>query len=60
MGGPEMAKEGDHAAALFREIWVADFEFRADPGERPWPVCMVRVHATKPRSVVCFIRGFFF
>jgi hypothetical protein len=41
MSGPEMAKEGDHAAALFREIWVADFEFRADPGERPWPVCMV-------------------
>ena len=26
---------------LFREIWCADFEFRADPGERPWPVCMV-------------------
>jgi DNA polymerase I len=34
-------EEGDHAAALFREIWVADFEFRADPGERPWPLCMV-------------------
>jgi hypothetical protein len=28
-------------SALFREIWCADFEFRADPGERPWPVCMV-------------------
>jgi DNA polymerase I len=25
----------------FREIWSCDFEFRADPGERPWPVCMV-------------------
>jgi hypothetical protein len=26
---------------LFREIWCADFEFRADPGAHPWPVCMV-------------------
>jgi DNA polymerase I len=26
---------------LFREIWCADFEFRVDPGEHPWPVCMV-------------------
>ena len=25
----------------FCECWVCDFEFRADPGERPWPVCMV-------------------
>jgi DNA polymerase I len=24
----------------FREVWACDFEFRADPGERPWPVCM--------------------
>ena len=35
MSGPEMAKEGGHTAALFGEIWVADFEFRADPGEHP-------------------------
>ena len=28
-------------AAPFREIWCVDFEFRIDPGERPWPVCMV-------------------
>jgi hypothetical protein len=26
---------------LFREIWCADFEFRADPGQHPWPVCLV-------------------
>jgi DNA polymerase-1 len=26
---------------FFREIWCADFEFRADHGERPWPVCMI-------------------
>ena len=25
----------------FRECWACDFEFRADRGERPWPVCMV-------------------
>ena len=25
----------------FRECWACDFEFRADPGERPWPICMV-------------------
>ncbi len=27
--------------APFSEIWCLDFEFRTDPGERPWPVCMV-------------------
>jgi DNA polymerase I len=25
----------------FSQIWACDFEFRADPGERPWAVCMV-------------------
>jgi DNA polymerase-1 len=25
----------------FREVWCVDFEFRSDPGERPWVVCMV-------------------
>jgi hypothetical protein len=25
----------------FREVWFVDFEFRADPGEHPWLVCMV-------------------
>ena len=35
--------EGGGLAALssFSEIWFADFEFQAPPGERPWPVCMV-------------------
>jgi DNA polymerase I len=32
---------GGDAAAHFSEIWCLDFEFRADPGEHPWPVCMV-------------------
>ena len=35
-----MIKEGG-IATLFSEIWCLDFEFRSDPGERPWPVCMV-------------------
>src|SRR4051794_5230719 len=25
----------------FREVWLADFEFSAPPGERPDPVCLV-------------------
>jgi hypothetical protein len=25
----------------FREIWAVDFEFKADPGERPVPECLV-------------------
>jgi DNA polymerase-1 len=25
----------------FREVWLADFEFRAPAGERPAPICMV-------------------
>ena len=25
----------------FREVWLADFEFSAPPGERPRPVCLV-------------------
>jgi DNA polymerase-1 len=25
----------------FRELWCVDFEFRSDPGERPWVACMV-------------------
>jgi hypothetical protein len=29
------------SALPFREIWVADFEFNAEPGQRPVPVCLV-------------------
>jgi DNA polymerase I len=24
----------------FREVWLVDTEFRATPGQRPWPVCL--------------------
>jgi DNA polymerase I len=32
---------GGNVAALFSEVWVVDFEYRAASGEHPWPVCMV-------------------
>ena len=32
---------GNAAHIPFRQIWCCDFEFRAEPGERPSPVCMV-------------------
>lgn len=36
------AKGGDRKiAAFFKSIWVVDFEYHAEPGERPWVVCMV-------------------
>jgi hypothetical protein len=35
----------------FRELWCADFEFRADPGERPWPVCMVAREVVTGREI---------
>lgn len=25
----------------YREVWLVDYEFRAPPGERPTPVCLV-------------------
>lgn len=28
-------------ARTFRQVWAVDFEFRAEPGERPVPVCLV-------------------
>jgi DNA polymerase family A len=35
----------------FRELWAVDFEFRADPGERPWPVCMVAREVASGREI---------
>lgn len=29
------------AARTFTQVWAVDFEFRAEPGERPVPVCLV-------------------
>ena len=31
----------DLTSLPFARIWLVDFEFRAQPGERPEPVCLV-------------------
>ena len=43
--------EGGGIATLFSESWCLDFEFRADPGECPWPVCMVAKELKSGRVV---------
>ncbi len=48
---PAINEGGRDVAAAFSEIWVADFEFRADPGERPWPLCMVAQEVKTGRVV---------
>jgi DNA polymerase I len=35
----------------FREAWCVDFEFRADPGERPYVVCMVAKELHSGREI---------
>jgi DNA polymerase-1 len=35
----------------FREVWCVDFEFRTDPGERPWPICMVACEYYSGREI---------
>ena len=35
----------------FREIWYVDFEFRGDPGENPWVVCMVACELNSGRKI---------
>jgi hypothetical protein len=41
-GDAQQGGDGSNAAPFpFREAWCCDFEFRADPGEHLWPVCMV-------------------
>jgi len=32
----------------FNQLWVVDFEFRAAPGERPDPVCLVAYELNRP------------
>ena len=40
-GGTEAQSSCGLAALPFREVWVVDFEFCADAGENPEPVCLV-------------------
>jgi hypothetical protein len=35
----------------FKEIWAVDFEFGADPGENPDPVCLVALEIHSGRKV---------
>jgi len=35
----------------FREVWAADFEFVAAPGERPVPVCLVARELKTDRTI---------
>jgi DNA polymerase-1 len=35
----------------FREVWGVDFEFRAPPGERPQPICLVARELASGRTV---------
>ena len=37
--------------APFREVWLADFEFQAPPGERPQPVCLVAFELRSGRQI---------
>src|SRR5579859_3312690 len=37
--------------AHFKEVWVVDFEFRAPPGERPEPVCLVAHELHSGRTI---------
>ncbi len=38
-------------AVPFREIWLGDFEFRQQAGERPWPVCLVARELRRGREI---------
>lgn len=38
----------------FREVWVADFEFRSEPGENPQPHCLVARELCTGRTVRLF------
>jgi DNA polymerase-1 len=37
--------------STFREVWLADFEFSAPPGERPIPVCLVAREFRSGRTI---------
>jgi len=37
--------------APFAELWCVDFEYRSDPGERPWVVCMAAREFNSGREI---------
>ncbi|AMV40451.1 DNA polymerase [Planctomyces sp. SH-PL62] len=40
-----------HGLDAYREVWLADFEFSAPPGERPTPVCLVAREFRSGRTI---------
>ncbi len=38
----------------FSQIWAVDFEFIADPGERPLPICLVARELLSGRLIRCW------
>src|SRR4051812_5270843 len=42
---------GTPLALPFREVWLVDFEFVAEPGERPVPVCLVARELRSGREI---------
>lgn len=46
------AKSGDLlVAASFHNIWVVDFEYKSEPGDRPEPVCMVAKNISSSQEI---------
>lgn len=43
--------------ASFRSVWLVDFEFRAPPGERPTPLCLVAREVHNGRLVRQWLDG---
>jgi DNA polymerase I len=50
-GGRKSASGLPLAALSYREIWVVDFEFIANDGDRPIPVCMVAKELRSGRTI---------
>ena len=51
MHGTALSTEAGAVPIPCREAWLCDFEFRAGPGERPGPVCMVARELRSGREV---------
>ncbi|MGZ4987355.1 MAG: hypothetical protein ACXWBP_04875 [Limisphaerales bacterium] len=46
-----MSDQQDIQQPPFDEVWCVDFEFRANSGELPWPVCMVAMELISGREI---------
>ena len=56
---PYSASKGSYRPPMFgyERIWLVDFEFRAVPGERPVPICMVALELEKKRCLRVWLDG---